>query len=149
MPGLRFGDPRVMALLAVLAGFAHLVAGFTNAELTSRVAALLDAPYTHRQATYDLRRLRRKGLITRRPHSQRYDLTVVGRQVAVLFTKTHGRVLTPGLAATSPTLPDEIAARSPLSVAWRQFHRQLDRFIDQGLAARMTGAGDDRNLTEL
>ena len=135
VPGLRFGDPRVMALLAVLAGFSHLVAGFTNAQLASRVATLLDAPYTHRQATYDLRRLRRKGLIVRRPHSQRYDLTVVGRQVAVLFTKTHGRVLTPGLAASSLTLPDDIAARSPLGVAWRQLHRQLDHFIDQGVAA--------------
>jgi hypothetical protein len=32
-PGLRFGDPRVMALFAVLASFAHLVGGLTNAGL--------------------------------------------------------------------------------------------------------------------
>lgn len=47
-PGLRFGEPRVMALLAALAGFCHVVAGFTNAQLTERVAALLDRPYTSR-----------------------------------------------------------------------------------------------------
>jgi hypothetical protein len=29
VPGLRFGEPRVMALLGVLASFGHLVAGFT------------------------------------------------------------------------------------------------------------------------
>ncbi|MGH8990661.1 MAG: hypothetical protein ACRDZ7_03945 [Acidimicrobiia bacterium] len=51
-PGLRFGEPRVMAVLAALAGFGHLVAGFNNHQLAERVAALLDAPYTcHRPPT--------------------------------------------------------------------------------------------------
>jgi hypothetical protein len=134
-PGLRFGEPRVMAVLAALAGFCHLVVGFTNGQLTERVAALLDASYTGRQATYDLRRLRRKGLIARRPHTQRYDLTETGQRVAVLFTKTQGRVLTPGLAVMDLALPDEVAARSPLGRAWRQLHHTIDDFIDAGLAA--------------
>ncbi|MFP5375844.1 MAG: hypothetical protein ACLGIO_03550 [Acidimicrobiia bacterium] len=134
-PGLRFGEPRVMALLAALAGFSHLIAGFTNGQLTERVAGLLDAHYTTRQATYDLRRLRRKGLIERRPHTQRYDLTDTGRRVTVLFTKTHARVLTPGLAAMDLAVPDHIAARSPLAQVWRRLHRSLDDFIDAGLAA--------------
>jgi len=43
-------------------------------------------PYTSRQATYDLRRLRRKQLIERFPHSNRSQLTPLGRRVAVLFT---------------------------------------------------------------
>ena len=134
-PGLRFGEPRVMAVLAALTGFSHLVAGFTNAQLTERAAALLDTPYTRRQATYDLRRLRRKRLVARRPHTQRYDLTETGQRVAVLFTKTHSRVLTPGLAAMDPTLPHDIAARSSLGQAWRQLHRTLDQFVDTAIAA--------------
>jgi predicted MarR family transcription regulator len=64
--------------------------------------ALLDAPYTTRQATYDLRRLKRKGLILKMPHSHRYQLTPLGRRVAVLFTKTYGRVLAPGLILLDP-----------------------------------------------
>ena len=32
-PGLRFGDPRVVALLASLVSFTHVVGGFTNASL--------------------------------------------------------------------------------------------------------------------
>jgi hypothetical protein len=32
-PPLRFGDPRVMAVLASLAGFYHLVEGFSNRQL--------------------------------------------------------------------------------------------------------------------
>jgi len=61
--GLRFGDPRVMAVLASLVGFRHLVEGFINHQLVARTAYLLDQASTPRQATYDLRRLKRKGLI--------------------------------------------------------------------------------------
>jgi hypothetical protein len=67
------------------------------------------------------------------PTARAYSL---GRQIAVWFTKAHGRVLTPGLAWTDPTLPDDIAARSPLAVTWRAFDRALDQFIaDQMLGA--------------
>ena len=51
--GLRFGDPRVMAVLAAVVNFAHLPAGFDNSTLTRLVADQLDAPYTARHATYD------------------------------------------------------------------------------------------------
>ncbi|MGH9224038.1 MAG: hypothetical protein ACRD2W_09730 [Acidimicrobiales bacterium] len=71
-PGMRFGDRRVMAVMAASVGFSPLMAGFDNRQLTRLVATLLDEPYTSRQATYDLRRLRRKGLIERLPHSHRY-----------------------------------------------------------------------------
>ena len=53
-PALRFGDPRVMAVLAATLRFTHLIAGFDNRSLTELVTALLGAPYTHRHATYDL-----------------------------------------------------------------------------------------------
>ena len=133
--GLRFGDPRVMAVLAATVHFVHLPAGFDNKTLTHLVADQLDAPYTARHATYDLRRLRRKRLIERLPHSHRYQLTPRGRRVAVLFTKTYGRVLTPALAELDPTLPPDIARRSPLATAWRALDRALDAFIGHGLAA--------------
>jgi len=134
-PGLRFGDPRVMAVLAAIVGFTHLLAGFDNPTLVRLVATLLDAPYTSRQATYDLRRLKRKGLIIRVPGHHRYQLTTLGRRVAVLFTKAYGRVLTPGLAALDPHLPQELSRRSELATAWRRLDRTLDQFIDDGLAA--------------
>jgi len=134
-PGMRFGDPRVMAVLAALLGFCHLVAGFTNQQLVELVGALLDPSYGSRQATYDLRRLIRKGLIQRLPGSQRYLLTPLGRRVAVLFTKAYGRVLAPGLAVLDPALPAELAGRTPLAVAWRGFNHALDTFIDRQVLA--------------
>jgi len=134
-PGLRFGDRRVMAVLSAIVGFAHLPAGFNNRRLTDLVATLLDAPYTSRQATYDLRRLRREGMIERIPGFHRYQLTQLGRRVAVLFTKAHSRVLAPGLGWLHPDLPDDVSQRSPLAKAWRHLHNTLDDFIAHGMIA--------------
>ena len=124
-----------MAILTALLLFCHVVAGFRNRGLVELVGNLLDQPYTARQATYDLRRLRRKGLIVRLPHSQRYQLTPLGRRVAVLFTKAHGRVLAPGLALLDPALPPDIAARCPLGQAWRRLDHALDDFVAGQLIA--------------
>jgi hypothetical protein len=134
-PALRFGDDRTMAVLASLIGFCHLVEGFSNRHLTERTAALLGTPYTTRQATYDLRRLKRKGLICKRPSTNRYHLTRDGRRVAVLFTKTYGRVLAPGLTHLDPHLPESLTHRSPLATAWRKFERTLDDHLERSLLA--------------
>jgi hypothetical protein len=77
------------------------------------MGAQLDTGYTSRHATYDLRRLRRRQLIERLPGTRRYQLTARGRSVAVLFTKTYGRVLGPGLVALNLSLPADLAKRSP------------------------------------
>jgi hypothetical protein len=134
-PGLRFGDPRVRAVLASLVGFCHVVEGFTNQHLVQRAAALPDAPYSRRQATYDLRRLKRKGLILKTPHRRRYELTPLGRRGAVLFTKTYGRVLAPGLILLDPKLPEELKQRHALAATWRQLDGALDDFTNRQLLA--------------
>jgi hypothetical protein len=110
-PALAFGDPRVTALLAALVLFTHTLDGFDNRQLVRLVSRFWNQPYSSRQATYDLRRLRRKAIITRLPHSHRYQLTPIRRRVAVLFTKAHGRVLAPGLGLLDPTLPPNLAKR--------------------------------------
>jgi hypothetical protein len=53
--------------------------------LVQHTTALLDTPCATRQATYDLRRFKHKGLILKAPHIHRYQLTSLGRRVAVLF----------------------------------------------------------------
>jgi predicted MarR family transcription regulator len=88
-----------------------------------------------RQATYDLRRLKRKGLIARLPGHHRYQLTPLGHRVAVLFTKVYGRVLAPGLAELDPRLPTDLAHRSELARAWRQLDRELNQFTNAALTA--------------
>ena len=117
-PALRFGDPRVMALVGALCASVHAVGGFTNRSLRARVATLLGVPYTPAQMSYDLRRLRLKGLVTRLPHSNTYRLTPDGLRVAVFYVKVHDRLLRPLLADTPP---------APLVI--RQAFRTLERHV--------------------
>jgi hypothetical protein len=133
-PGLRFGEPRTMVLLACLCSFQHLIAGLTNRSLRKLIAGLIPS-YTARQMTYDLRRLRRKGLIQRIPRTQRYELTREGRRLAVFFTKTYTRIVNPALAELDPTLPAETIARSPLASSWRAFEHAIQDKIKQAAIA--------------
>jgi hypothetical protein len=50
-PALRFGDPRVTALMAAIVGFCHLLAGFGNRTLAGLMGSLLGVSYTSRHAT--------------------------------------------------------------------------------------------------
>jgi hypothetical protein len=127
-PGLRFGDPRVMAVLSCLCAYTHLFEGITNRSLRALVAGLVPG-YTTGQMSYDLRRLRRKGFIRRMPGTQRHELTSEGRRLAVFFTKTYTRIVTPALAELDPHLPAEIVTRTPLVRSWRAFEHALDARI--------------------
>jgi hypothetical protein len=105
---LRFGDPRVMALVGALCITLNAVTGFTNRSLRAQVAGLLGEPYRPSQMTYDLRRLRRKGLIQRAQRSHTYSLTPDGLRVALFYTKLHGRLLRPLIAMDHPAQPTDV-----------------------------------------
>jgi hypothetical protein len=105
---LRFGEPRTMALVGALCITLNAVVGFTNRSLRAQVAGLLATPYTSSQMTYDLRRLRRKGLIQRVPRTNTYVLTPEGIRVTVFYTKVYGRLLRPLLAIDHPPAAPEL-----------------------------------------
>jgi hypothetical protein len=99
---LRFGDPRPMALLGALAGQSYIPTEISNQTLRPVVAQLLGvspAAYSSAQMSYDLRRLRLKGLLERIAQSHRYRLTPLGIKVVTFFTRLYERVFRPGLAA--------------------------------------------------
>jgi hypothetical protein len=84
----------------------------------------------------DLRRLSNaKGQSLTDPGHHRYQLTPLGRRVAVLFTKVYGRVLAPGLAELDPRLPTDLPHRSEPAHAWRQLDRHLNQFTNAALNA--------------
>jgi predicted MarR family transcription regulator len=58
--------------------------------------------------SYDLTRLRRKGLIRRLPRTNTYVLTSDGTRFALFHTKVHDRLLVPLLAANTPPAPPEL-----------------------------------------
>jgi hypothetical protein len=93
--------PEVMALFLALTLFQHLINGFHNRDLRRLVVDLLGvtaAEYTASQMTYDLRRLRLKGLIYRPPKTHHYFLTPYGWKIARLFTRLEARVFRPAVA---------------------------------------------------
>jgi hypothetical protein len=133
-PALKFGQPRVTALLSAICHFLWTADGLTNAQLRPLVASLLGTSYTTRQMGYDLRRLVRKGLITRLDHQKRYVLTAYGRRVALFLTKVHARVLRPGLQA----LDLSFTAQAPPRL--RTTFAALDHAIDAHIAQAQLAA---------
>jgi len=133
-PALKFGQPRVTALLNALCHFVWSADGLTNAHLRPVIASLLGTAYTTRQMGYDLRRLVRKGLIARLDHQKRYVLTPYGRRVALFLTKVHARVLRPGLQA----LDLSFTAQVPPDL--RRRFEALDRAIDTHIAEAQLAA---------
>jgi hypothetical protein len=121
-----------MALCAALVLFLHLPHGFSNASLRQQVADLMaDDTYATGQMSYDLRRLRLKGLIYRRPHSSRYQLTTYGWKVALLLTKFNQRIFQPDFATLDLNQP----VPQPLASALEQVELNLaDLFTQARLA---------------
>lgn len=128
-PALKFGQPRVMALFLALTLFQHLIDGFHNRDLRALVIDLLGVQaedYTTSQMTYDLRRLRLKGLIYRPPKTHRYFLTPYGWKMARLFSRLESRVFRPAVAmftANDAVLP------VPLRASLDRVDAQMDELI--------------------
>lgn len=135
-PGLRFGDPRVMALLAALAALCHVTGGLTNAGLCRLMTGLLGRDYSTRQATYDLRRLRRKGLIQRLQGRHVYQVTPYGRGIACFLTKVAARVVVPVLTELDTAGRPHAPAPRPVIRAWRAYEQEVHALIAaSGIAA--------------
>jgi hypothetical protein len=109
-PALRFGDLRVQALAGAIAAMLFTVTGITNRSLRALMTGLLHRPYSMNQASYDLARLARNGLIARVPGRNRYTLTRDGLLFACFYTKVYDHVLRPLMAPDRPNAPPELAA---------------------------------------
>src|SRR5580658_4116548 len=131
-PALRFGDPRVMALAGALTTTLLSATGITNKSLRALMTGLTCAPYSPGQMTYDLRRLRLTGIITRIEHTNRYVLTPDGTRVAIFYTKLHNRLLRPLLAADQPQAPIELRA------ALRTIDHHIDDYITRARLKQAT-----------
>jgi hypothetical protein len=108
-PALRFGDLRVQALAGAVACMLMAVTGITNKTLRGLMTGLLHRPYSMNQASYDLSRLARNGLITRVPGRNRYTLTRDGLLFAHFYTKVYDHILRPLMAPDRPNAPPELA----------------------------------------
>ena len=126
--GLRFGDPRVQALMHALCLFALAPTGFRHRELRDHVAQLQGrAPdtYSPGSMTYDLRRLRLHGLIERVPRTHRYRVTPTGAPVAMFYARLYTRALRPACSLEPEGSAHAKRAFDRLDAALAQFLEEL------------------------
>lgn len=128
--GLPILHPTVQALFHTLVLCCLQPAGFANQDLRPRLAHLRGLePSLIRpgQMTYHLRRLRLHGLITRVPHTHRYEVTPEGRRLALFCTRLQARVLQPGITAILP----EAATTDPiLRPAFDRLDTAIQHFLE-------------------
>ena len=85
----------------------------------------LQKPYTPSQMSYDLRRLRLKGLIARIARKHTYLLTTYGRKIVYLMTKLQQRIFN----ITSATLETTLTLPSQLANAFCQLDQEVDKLV--------------------
>ena len=84
------------------------VTGITNKTLRGLMTGLLHRPYSMNQASCDLSRLARNGLIARIPGRHRYTLTRDGLLFACFYTRVYDHLLRPLMAPDRPNAPPEL-----------------------------------------
>jgi hypothetical protein len=82
--------------------------------------------------TYQLRRLRLRGMIERIPKGHRYRLTPFGLRTAWFFTRIYSRILRPGLGNILPQLS---SANTPLQRCFDKLDQQVISWIQKAKLA--------------
>ena len=135
---MRFGDPRVQALLAALLSFRVLPEGFQNRDLRETVSPLIGLPvseYSRGRMTYDLRRLRLHGLIESISGIKRYRVTHDGKRTALCNRRTYARALRPAISVAFDAPARSV---SRLNRAIKSFDHETQRLWEgYDLAAQM------------
>jgi hypothetical protein len=122
--GLRFGQPRVLALLSAIVLFRLLPRGFSNRDLREHIGQFLGQHFTQGQMTYDLRRLKLHGMIEKIPKTHRYQVTDFGFRAALFMTRAYARLMRPGMAIVTDAKP-------PTPTMLQTVIAQADRAIEQ------------------
>jgi hypothetical protein len=138
--GVDINRTRIRTALAAVLALASSPIGFTVAELASKARSLsgqLPADYTVRQAAYDLKKLRGKGLISRRARTRRYQVQPRAvRSIAALFI-LRDRVIAPILAGVrSPILGRKPPTWTAVDRHYEQLRIRMEPlFHELGIAA--------------
>lgn len=114
----------MLAVLSALLMFRLLPRGFSNRELRDHLAQLLACPsgeFTPGRMSYQLRRLRLKGLIQRLPRTNRYEVTDAGLRAALFYTGSLSQIIRP----LTTTLDQHDDLQQRLLKHLQQFLQQL------------------------
>ena len=148
VPGMRFPDPRVQALLGACCALALRPAGFTSRDLRHYLAPQLGKTpedMTGGQISYDLRGLRAHQIIERIPHSRAYQVTKDGLTIALWSAPAD-----PAAPDTRPRLAHQprTTRPQPTPASRPRLLRRPDRSRPAGIPRRLTPAAITRSNHE-
>jgi len=129
---LKFGDERVMMLFHALIHLATFSPEFSNSMLRECLAKLLSKEpdeIKQGQMTYDLRRLRLHGILTRLPRTNKYIFTPDGLRIVLFFAKTYSRIFQNGFAQIYDSFPE--CENKQINMAFSKLEKAIDLLISE------------------
>src|SRR5262249_605394 len=148
--GIDVNRPRMVAVLQAVVVLSTIPSGLSSQELAAKVRELRgqsEVEYTPRQASYDLKKLRFKGLVERVGKSRRYAPTVPGLRTMAAVGIVREQVLKPILAKAChpephPPLPPK--NRGPLENHYQAIHREVRKLLQ---THNIAGENHDNKLS--
>jgi hypothetical protein len=138
--GIDLNQPRMRAVLAAALACALLPTGFRVGDFAAQVrlrAGGLAATYGPRQAAYDLKKLRAKGLVEQVPGSRRYQVRAAGARTIAALVVLREQVIKPILAGTAGTRQGRPPKHwTRIDAHYQALRKEMQAlFTDLGLAA--------------
>jgi hypothetical protein len=135
VPGVDLNRARMRAvMMAVLASSAD-PRGFRVEHVLDHVRQILPDPYTPRQASYDLKKLRGKGLVDRIPGTRRYECPADGLRTIMATGVLREKVIKPLLAGIVRRRGRPPKDRDPLDLHYQAVRVAIQKlFHELGLA---------------
>jgi hypothetical protein len=138
--GVDLNNVRMRRALSAVLALGPSPTGFTMAHFMAKVQSMTGLPdgdSTHRQAAYDLKKLRAKNLITKLGRSRRYELAPPSMRAVTALLVLREHVIRPLLAGvqTPPRTPKP-ATWTPLDRHYEQIRFSMQPlFHELGIAA--------------
>lgn len=98
--GVDLNRARMRAVMMSVLALSPQPQGFRAEQLASQVQEILGVTYTARQASYDLKKLRGKGLVCKIARTHRYESPPEGLRTIMAVTVLREKVIKPILAGT-------------------------------------------------
>jgi hypothetical protein len=138
--GVDLNKPRIRTVLAAVLALAPSPTGFSVSELTTKVSSMtahIDRAYTVRQAAYDLKKLRAKGLVAKTGKSRRYTVQPHSLRAITALLILREQVIMPILAGVrSPRIGRRPKTWTPADRHYEQLRVHMQPlFGELGIAA--------------
>jgi len=137
--GIDINRGRIQAVLKAVISLSVAPKGFKVSELAERVRQMPGfkmSEYTTRQASYDLRKLRAKKVVSRIPRTLRYDVVPDGLRAAAALFVLRNKVLVPLLSSKGRRQKGARCRMSPIDRQYDNIQKEMQRAFEiLGIAA--------------